>query len=133
MSVLLGSVENLYLSFEEDHFLRASDAVLLVVLLGGQTSLQLLSRHCRSRLLPRSQDVDRVFLADGAEGARLYYEPHCSYVRSSVRRGLAQVGGRVDVCVTPVRSVDVAGFALVAGGGAAADLVEALGTPRLVG
>ena len=56
----------------------------------------------------------------------------CSYVRSSVRRGLAQVGGRVDVCVTPVRSVDVAGFALVAGGGAAADLVEALGTPRLV-
>lgn len=72
------------------------------------------------------------FLADGAKGSRVYYEPHCSYVRSSVRRGLAQVGGRVDVCVTPVRSVDVAGFALVAGGGAAADLVEALGTPRLV-
>ena len=72
------------------------------------------------------------FLADGAKGSRVYYEPHCSYVRSSVRRGLAQVGGRVDVCVTPVRSVDVAGFALVAGGGAAADLAEALGTPRLV-
>jgi hypothetical protein len=72
------------------------------------------------------------FLADGADGARMYYEPHCSYAAESVRRGLAQVGGRVDVCVTPVRSVDVAGFTLVAGGGAAADLIDALGTPKLV-
>ena len=81
---------------------------------------------------PWSEREAGFFLADGARGARLYYEPHCSYVAASVRRGVAQVGGRVDVCVTPVRSVDVAGFALVAGDGAAADLVETLGTPRLV-
>lgn len=72
------------------------------------------------------------FLADGERGTRMYYEPHCSYVTGSVRRGVAQVGGRVDVCVTPVRSVDVAGFTLVAGGGAAVDLIETLGVPPVV-
>lgn len=72
------------------------------------------------------------FLADGAEGARLYYEPHCSYVPESVKAGLRAVGGTVDAVITPVRSVDVVGFPLVSGGQSAVDLLECLGRPRLV-
>jgi hypothetical protein len=72
------------------------------------------------------------FLADGKGGVRLYYEPHCSYSPESVRAGLRAVGGRIDACVTPIKSVDVLGFALVSGGGAAVDLLECLGSPKRV-
>ena len=71
-------------------------------------------------------------LADGADGARLYYEPHCSYDPESVRAATRAAGGRVDACVTPIRSVDVAGFTLVSGGAQAATLLERLGVPRVV-
>ena len=71
-------------------------------------------------------------LADGSEGARVYYEPHCSYVPESVKAGLRAVGGRVDCVVTPVRSVNVVGFPLVSGGSEAADLLECLNRPGLV-
>ena len=70
-------------------------------------------------------------LADGSEGARVYYEPHCSYVPESVKAGLRAVGGRVDCVVTPVRSVDVVGFPLVSGG-ASRGPVKCLNRPGLV-
>jgi hypothetical protein len=52
----------------------------------------------------------------GEGGIRVYYEPHCSYDAKSVAAAARLVGGRVDVAITPVRSVDVLGFALVNGG-----------------
>lgn len=65
-------------------------------------------------------------------GMRVYYEPHCSYDTKSVVDGVRVVGGRVDVAITPVRSVDVAGFPLVSGGAAAVELLEVLGCPAVV-
>ena len=59
----------------------------------------------------------------GGGGMRVYYEPHCSYDASSLAAAARLVGGRVDVAITPVRSVDVMGFPLVNGGEAAADLL----------
>lgn len=68
----------------------------------------------------------------GGGGMRVYYEPHCSYDVSSVATAVRLAGGGVDVAITPVRSVDVAGFPLVNGGEAAADLLGVLGAPRVV-
>jgi|AntAceMinimDraft_11_1070367.scaffolds.fasta_scaffold102787_1 hypothetical protein len=55
--------------------------------------------------------------AAAAEGMRVYYEPHCSFDAASVAAAMRLVGGRVDVAITPVRSVDVVGIPLVNGGG----------------
>jgi hypothetical protein len=54
--------------------------------------------------------------AERGGGMRVYYEPHCSCDAKSVAAAARLVGGRVDVAITPVRSVDVLGFALVNGG-----------------
>jgi len=43
-------------------------------------------------------------------GVSVYYEPHCDYLDSSVR-----ALGPVDLVVSPVTSVDLAGFPLVKG------------------
>ena len=63
----------------------------------------------------------------------VYYEPHCSHDASSVRRGVRGLPGRrADVAVVPVDSVRAAGFPLVNGGEATAELLELLGFPEVV-
>ena len=63
----------------------------------------------------------------------VYCEPHCSHDASSVRRGVRGLPGRrADVAVVPVDSVRAAGFPLVNGGEATAELLELLGFPEVV-
>lgn len=81
---------------------------------------------------PWSERECGFFLADGKDGVRVYYEPHCSYDELSVRQGLRAVGNKVHLCITPVMSVDVFGFPLVSGGDEAVDLLEVLNRPKLV-
>lgn len=67
-----------------------------------------------------------------ADALRVYYEPHCSYDARSVAGAVRRAGGAVDVAVTPAATVAAAGFPLVRGGDAAAELYETLGRPAVI-
>lgn len=102
---------------------NAEEALIVIASAGAQVGPPWSERECG------------FFLVDGAgrnTGAVIYYEPHCSYDPNSVRAGLQNAGGTVDLCITPIRSVDVLGFPLVSGADDAVDLLQVLNQPKRV-